>query len=50
MAMNVGLPQISLDLVSEKEASLDAGQMNNGDNFRVEIPSVVSVPEVPMVV
>ena len=35
VATNVGLPQLALDLVSEEEATLDAAQMNNWNNFRV---------------
>ena len=51
VAANVGLPQLALDLVTEgRTTAWMAGLMNNGYNFRVEIPLVVSVAEIPLVV
>ena len=43
---NLGLPQLVLDLVS---TAWIAGMMNNGYNFRFEIPLVVSLAEIPLV-
>ena len=47
VATKVGLPQVALDLIS---TAWMAGLMNNGYNFRVGIPLVVSVSENPLVV
>ena len=47
MATKVGLPQLTLDLVS---TALMAGLMNSGNNFRVKIPLVVSGDKIPLVV
>ena len=45
------LPQLDLDLVLMHQATAwTAGLMNNGYNFRVKIPLVVSVAEIPLVV
>ena len=47
LTTKLGLPQIALDLVS---TAWIAGTMNNGYNFRFEIPLVVSVADAPLVV
>ena len=47
VATKFGLPQLALDLVS---TAWMAGLMNNGYNFCVEIPLVVSVAEILLVV
>ena len=47
VAAKVGLPQLALELVS---TAWMAGMMNSGYNFRVEIPLVVSLAEIPLVV
>ena len=48
---NLWLPKIALDLISmgRTTAWMD-GLINIGYNFRVEIPLVVSVAEIPLVV
>ena len=47
----LGFPQLALNLVSMGQtAAWMAGLMNNGYNFRVEIPLVVSVAGIPLVV
>ena len=43
----LGLPQLAIDLVS---TAWIAGMMNNGYNFRFEIPLVVSSAEILLVV
>ena len=45
--MKLGLPQLALDLVL---TAWIAGLMNNGYNFCVEIPLIVSVAEIPLLV
>ena len=49
VATNVGIPQLPLDLVWEEEASSDTAHLKNGKKICVEIPSVVSVAEIPLV-
>ena len=44
VAMKVGLPQLALDLISEEEV-----MMNNGNNFRSEIPLILSVSKISLV-
>ena len=51
VATNVGLPQLTLDLVSMgRTTAWMAGLMSNGYNFRVDILLLVSVSEILLVV